>query len=103
MAMAGVGIKRDIGDEAEMWHFALDLAASTADEIVGIERLAGLLIAQARFGKRKQRERRNAKFCRLGRRAHRLVDGEALDAGHRRDWFPRVYAPAKEDWPDEIV
>src|SRR5580704_10407680 len=103
MAMARIGIERDIGDEAEIWHLALDRAASTADEIVGIECLAGLLIPQARHGKGKQRECRNAKFCRLGGRAHRLVDREALDAGHRRDWFPRVFALAKEDWPDEIV
>ena len=34
MAVAGVGIERDIGDKAEIWHFAFDRAASTADEIL---------------------------------------------------------------------
>src|ERR1700732_3522630 len=103
MAMAGVGIKRDIGDEAEMWHFARDRAASTADEILGIERLAGLLIAQARRGKGKQRERRNAQLRRLGRGPHGVAYGEALDARHGGNGLPRVFALAKEDWPDEIV
>ena len=82
MAVAGVGIKRDIGDKAEIWHFVLDRTAGAANEIVGIERLAGLLIPQARLGKGKQRERRNAKLRRLGSRAYGLVDGEALDARH---------------------
>ena len=103
MAMAGVGIERDIGDEAKIWHFAFDRAASTADEIFGIERLAGLLIPQARLGKGKQRERRNAKLRRLGRGPHGLVDGEALDAGHGGNGLPRVFALAKKNRPDEIV
>src|ERR1700730_8574440 len=103
MAMAGIGIERDIGDEAEIWHLALDRAASAADEIVGIERLARLLIPLARLGKGKQRECRNAKLRRLGRGPHGLVDGEALDARHGGNGLPRVFALAKEDWPDEIV
>src|ERR1700730_6701582 len=103
MAMAGVGVERNIGDEAEIWHFAFYRAARTTDEIVGIERLARLLIPQSRLGKGKQRERRNAKLFRVSRGPHSLVDGEAFDARHRRDWLPRVFALAKEDWPDEIV
>ena len=39
MAVAGVGIERDVGDEAEVGHRRLDRARSAADEIVRVERL----------------------------------------------------------------
>src|SRR5271157_5852026 len=103
MAMAGIRIKRDIGDEAEIWHFAFYRAACAADEIFGIERFAGLLVPQARVGKGKQCKRRNAELRRLGRGAHRQVDGEALDAGHGGNWFSRVFPFADKNRPDEIV
>ena len=35
--------------------------------------------------------------------AHRLIDGEAVDAGHRGDWRARVVAADHEQRPDQIV
>src|SRR5262249_47795192 len=103
MAMARIGIERDIGDKAEIWRLVLDRAASAADKIFWIERLAGLLIPQARRGKGKQRQRRNAKFGRLGGRARGKINGQPLDAWHGRHGLARVFALAKKNRPDEIV
>ena len=46
MAMAGIGIERDIAEHAELRHLLLDGANCAADQIVGIERFAAVLVAQ---------------------------------------------------------
>lgn len=102
MAMARIGIERDIGDKAEIWHFAFDRAASPANEIPRIERLARLFIAQAMVGEREKRKRRNPELNRIYCRAHGKVDGKPLDAGHGGNRLPCVFPFAKKNWPDEI-
>ena len=46
MAVAGVGIERDIAEDAEIGKFLLDRAHGLADQIVGVERLRAVLVAQ---------------------------------------------------------
>ena len=46
MAVAGEGIERDVGQEADLRHFLFDGAQGAADQIVRVERLAAGLVAQ---------------------------------------------------------
>ena len=48
MAVAGVGIERDVAQHADVGHLLLDRADGAADQIVGIERLAAVVVAQRR-------------------------------------------------------
>ena len=50
MAVAGIGIERDIAEDADVGHFLLDGADGAADEIVRVERLGAGLVAQAGVG-----------------------------------------------------
>ena len=45
--MAGEGIERDVAQNSDLRHFFLDGANGAADEIVGIERFAAGIVAQA--------------------------------------------------------
>ena len=56
VAVAGVGIERDVAQDADLRHRLLDGADRAADEVVGVERLAAVLVAQLRVGVGKQRD-----------------------------------------------
>ena len=60
MAVAGIGVERDVGDQAELRNRLLDRAAGAADEISGIERLGADGVAQRRVGIGKQSEGRES-------------------------------------------
>ena len=42
MAVAGVGIERDVAQDADVGQFLLDRADRLADEVVGVERFAAV-------------------------------------------------------------
>ena len=46
MAVAGVGIERHVAQDADIRHFLLDGADGAADQVVGVERLGAVLVAQ---------------------------------------------------------
>ena len=56
MAVAGVGVERHVAEDADLRHLLLDRADRAADEVVRVERLAAVLVAQLRIGVGKQRE-----------------------------------------------
>ena len=85
VAVAGVGIERDVAEHADVRHLPLDGADRAADEIVRVERLAAVLVAQLRIGIGKQRDAGDVELGGALGIAHRLVDREPLDAGHRGD------------------
>ena len=60
MAVAGVGVERDVGDDADLRHGRLDRAAGRADEVLRVERLRPGLVAARRVGVGEERDRRNA-------------------------------------------
>ena len=84
MAVAGEGIERDVAQNADLGHFFLDGADGAADQIVRIERLAAVFVAQSRIGIGKQRDAGDGELGGAFGLAHRLIDGQSLDAGHRR-------------------
>ena len=85
MAVAGIGIERDVAEHADLRNFLLDGADGAADQIVGIERFGAVVIAPVRLGIGKQREAGDRQLRRAFRRAHRFIDRQALDVGHRVD------------------
>ena len=103
MAVAGEGIERDVGQEADLRHFLLDGAHGAADQIVRVERFAAGLVAQVRVGIGKQREAGDGQLGGAFGLAHRLVDRQPLDAGHRGHWRARVVAVHDEQRPDQVV
>ena len=103
MAVAGVGIERDVAQDADVRHFLLDRADRLADQIFRIERFAAVLVAQLRIGVGEQREARDVELCGALGLAHRLIDREPLDARHRGDRLARVRALDDEQRPDQVV
>ena len=101
MAVAGIGIERDIAEDADLRHRLLDRADGAADEIVGIERLGSVLVAQLRVGIGKQREAGDVELGGALGRPHRLLDREPLDARHRGD--RRAGVVGHEQRPDQVV
>ena len=84
MAVARVGVERDVGDESQFWHGRLDRTAGAADEVLVVQGLRPLGIAEVGIGIRKDRDRRDAQRDRVLGGADRLVDGIAHHAGHEQ-------------------
>ena len=81
VAVARVGIERNVGDEPEARELLLDRAAGLAHQIVLIERLAAEVVLQARLGVGEKGDRRDFERDRALGRAHRLVDAERSTPG----------------------
>ncbi len=103
VAVAGVGVERDICDQADVGNFLLDRAADAADQIFGIERLRAVEVAQVGIGKGKKRDRRDRQFRRAARGGDRLVDRKALDLRHGAHWRADILAFDEKDRPDQVV
>ena len=58
MAVAGIGIERDVAQDSDIGKFLLDRADGAADQIVGIERLGSIVVAQRRVGVGEESQRR---------------------------------------------
>ena len=103
MAVAGEGIQRHVAEHADVGEFLLDRAHRLADQIVRVERLGTGLVAQGRLGIGEQRDAGDLELHRPFGVAHRLIDGEPVDAGHRGDGRARVVAVDHEQRPDQVV
>ena len=93
MAVAGIGVERDVAQHADVRHFVLDGADGAADQVVRIERLAAVLVAQAWVGVGEERDARDARAS-AARSASRTasIDRKPLDAGHGVDRHARCAA-----------
>ncbi len=103
MAVAGVGVERDVGDEAKLRELALNRAAGPADEIAFVEGFAAPRVLERRFGVREQTDRRNAELYRPPGLAHQFINAEPIDARHRGDWNATLVAFDQEQRPDEVA
>ena len=103
MAVAGIRIERHVAKNADVRHLFLDGADRLADEIFCIERFGAGFVAFARFGIGEERKARDGEFRRAHRRAHRFVDRETLDVGHRADGRPDLGALDQKQRPNQIV
>ena len=103
LPVAGVGVERNVGHHPDFGDFGDDGAHGTADEIVLVQGLAAGLVAKARVSVGKQGKRGNAQIARLHGGAHRLVNGQALNARHGADRLALALSLDDEDRPDQIV
>ena len=104
MAVAGVGIERDVAEHAEIGHFLLDGAHRLADQIVGVQRLAS---RARRAGTARCRETARCRGCRASRRARRRAPpGRRVrrsTPGIEATGCALVVAVDHEQRPDQIV
>ena len=103
MAVAGIGIERDIAEHADLRHFFFDGADGAADEVVRVQRFGTVVVAAARLGIGKQRQAGNIELRRAFGRAHRFVDRKPVDAGHRVHRRAHLGAVDQEQRPDQVV
>ena len=103
MAVAGIGIERDVAEDADLGHLLLDRADGAADQVVRIERFAAVLVAQLRIGVGKEREAGDGELGGALGVAHGLVDRQPLDAGHGGDRHARLGPVDQKQRPDQVV
>src|SRR3984885_5530977 len=103
VAVAGVRVERDVGDEAKLGKLALDRTAGAADEVSFIEGLAPLRVLERNFGVGEERDRRDVQLNRPLSLAHGLFDGQPVDAWHRGYRNALLLAVDQKQRPDEVA
>ena len=103
MAVAGIGIERDVAEDADLRHLLLDRADGAADQIVGIERFAAVLVAQLGIGIGKQRDAGDGELRRPARRRAPPDRSRAARRPASRHRNPRLRPVDQEQRPDQIV
>ena len=103
LPMRGIGIKRDIGEHADVIPAGiLDGANGAAHQIIGVERLAAILAAALGLRVGEEREAGDAKAHRLFRARHDAIHAPARDAGQRGYRFLHARPLGDEQGPDEV-
>ncbi len=102
MAVAGIGVEGDVAHDADLGDRLLDRPGRPADQVVGVERLAAGLVAQAGVGIGKQRDDGDCEIAGPLRRLDAILDRQARDARHRGDGLRLAGALAHEDRPDQV-
>ena len=103
MAVAGVGIERDIGQHTDLRHRIFDRLDRAAHEIVRIERLAPVIGTQFVGRVREQGQAGNARFGRQPGALGKPVDAPPRHAGQRANRLLAGLAVANEQRPDEVA
>ena len=101
--MAGIGIERDIGEDADCIAMrGLDRTDRATHQIVGVERLRAIIAAPVGLGIGEQSDARNAKLDRFLRAHDDLVDRPARNAGQRSNRFLNGLTLGDEQWPNQV-
>ena len=82
LAVRGVGIKRDIANQAQLRMARLECACSPLEQAVRIPRLSRIERLQADIDRRKQGQCREAECNALVGKREQMIDRHALDPGH---------------------
>ena len=103
LSVAGVGVERDVGDDAKFGELPLQRGDDTRHQTVrvpGFFRACGL---ERHVDDREQRQRRYAQtLCPFGG-FQQVIEALPFDAGHRRDRFNAILAVEDEHRVDQIV
>ncbi len=102
VTMVGIGIERDIDQQADIGHGRLDGPAGLRDQPVGIDGGAGIVGADALVKMRKQRQHLDAERMGFLGFLDSLADAQAVDALQRSDGFAGDVAVMDEDRPDQV-
>ncbi len=103
LAVAGVGIERDVGDHAELGMRVLERAHRALHQAVGIPGFVGALAFRCVADHREQRDRGNAQLVHACRGLDEQIDTDPFDAGHGLDRLALLFAIEHEHRVDEIV
>src|SRR3546814_391925 len=102
VAVAVVGVERDIADDADVGQRVLHRADGAAHQVARIDRLARVRRLQFLRGIGEQRDRADALLAGGADGIDQAVEAESVDARHRGDRLPAV-AVVHEDRPDQVV
>ncbi|MNN14350.1 hypothetical protein D3C81_1274110 [compost metagenome] len=103
LTMDGEGIECHVGDDPQLREALTQGAGGAlgdAVRVVGFGAVEGLLLQR---GHREQRQRRNAQCDQLLGFLQQQVDGQALDARHRRHALALVLAVEDEHREDQVA
>ena len=103
MAVAGVRVEGDVGDEAKLGKLALDRAAGAADEVAFVESFAPLRVLERNLGVGEEGNRRNLEVDRPLGLAHRFFDRQPVDARHRGDRNAAFLSVDEKERPNEVA
>ena len=103
MTVAVEGIQRHVADDADVGDRLLDRLNGAADQVVGVQGLAGVGRFQALVNGRKKGDGGNAQVPGLGHRIDQKIDAEPVDAGHGGNGFALAFAFDHENGPDQVV
>lgn len=103
LAMGGERVERHVGDDAQLRKALAQGAGGALGDAFRVVCLGGVQGLLLHRGHREQRQRRNAQGHPLFRLDQQLVDGQALDAGHRRNAFTLVDPIKDEHRQDQVV
>ena len=103
LAVSGERIEGDVGDDAQLREASTQRARGTLGNTVRIPGFGGIqgFLLQRRH--REQRQCRNAQRHQLLGLLEQQVDGQPLDAGHRRHGFATVLAIEHEHREDQVI
>ena len=102
VAVRGVGVERDIGQDTDLGHRVLDGADRAAHEVVGVERFLAHFAAQVRRGVGEEGDARDAEVAGFAGAVGEAIDRPAADPGKRRDRLLPALPLGDEQGPDEI-
>ena len=103
MAVAGEGVERDVGDDADFRHGLLHGGCRLVDQVLTFEDLGTRDVAQVHLDIREGGNRRDAEGGCLFRGLDQLVDAHAIDAGHCGNRIDNARTGNHEDRPDQVV
>ena len=103
LAMAGIGIERDVGQNADIIaQRVLHRLCGATHQVVGVQRFPAIIAALAGRGIGKQGNAGNAEIKSLAGALDDAVDRPARDARKRRDRFLDALPFGNEQRPDQI-
>ena len=103
LPVAGIGIERHVGNDAEFGKFFLQRRDHARHETVRIPCLFGSGRLERRIDDGKQRQRRYAQRLRAFGRAQQSIQALSLDTGHRTDGLDAIHAFKHEDRINQVV
>jgi hypothetical protein len=103
LAVAGVRVERDVGDDAEFGLRALERAYRALDQPVRIPGFIGGIALAVRADYREQRDRGDTECGDFIGLFEQQIDADALDARHRFDRFTLLFAVEDEHRVNEVV
>src|SRR3546814_866282 len=103
LTVTRIGIKRNIGKDADVRHSILDRLGRPAHEVVGVQRFPSILAAL--LGRRvgEEGEAGYARITRFPRARDDQVDGPARHARQAGHGFLNLFAFRDEEWPDQVL